>query len=217
MYQITTQNGYKLGEVISALQKDIRRGNEYNAMYWCLELIPKFENYLWKRLTVIVNEDIGIAAPELLTLVPSQANVYFAFREDKGRSGSARLVLANTILAMCRAPKSRIADHFQCTVLQNKIHMAQMPIPDYALDKHTGAGKQMGRGTEHWLEEGCKLVNPADLDDPYAVQAAEWWKSPTFKKIDWAPRTGGSAGKPTQGSLFDAIPSNGGDDDEVTE
>ena len=42
-YQVFTQNGYPLDEIISALQKDIRRGNEEQALYWVLELLPRFE------------------------------------------------------------------------------------------------------------------------------------------------------------------------------
>ena len=33
-----TPKGYDLHEVISALQKEIRRGNEYEAVYWATEL-----------------------------------------------------------------------------------------------------------------------------------------------------------------------------------
>ena len=36
-YKSMTQNSYDTGEVISALQKDIRRGNEEGAMYSALE------------------------------------------------------------------------------------------------------------------------------------------------------------------------------------
>ena len=52
-YRPFTQNGYPLDEIISALQKDIRRGNEEQALYWCLEMVPRFEAYLWRRLIVI--------------------------------------------------------------------------------------------------------------------------------------------------------------------
>lgn len=198
--EIKTQGDYPLGCVISALQKEIRRGNEEMAMYWSLELIPNFEKYLWRRLVVIVNEDIGIANTELLVLVPTQEQQYFQFREE-GKDGSARLCLANTILAMCRSPKSRIADHFQCAVLQDKIHSPRKPIPDYALDKHTVQGKRMGRGVQHWLENGCFLANPSNMvEDPYEERARKWWASDRFMKVEWGKR--GKKGKAHQGDLF---------------
>ncbi|MBN1581066.1 MAG: hypothetical protein JXA89_10215 [Anaerolineae bacterium] len=200
----TEQNGYALGDAISALQKEIRRGNEYEAMYWALELVPRYEVYLWKRLLVIANEDIGIANQAVLLLVPSQRDVYFVFREE-GRDGSARLVLANTILAMCRSPKSRIADHFQCVVNQDRLHGTALDVPDYALDKHTTQGKTMGRGVQHWREEGCVLEPVGDVADPYEDRAFAYWAG-DFVKTSWGKRKNGGSvartARPEQGSLL---------------
>lgn len=190
-WRCTTQNGYQLSEVISALQKTIRRGDEAQAMYWALECVPKYEQYLWRRLNVIVQEDIGIANPELLALVPSQEQQYFRFRA-RG-AGSARLVLANTILAMCRSPKSRIADHFQCAIHQAILHgHLHYEIPDYALDKHTNRGRKRGRGLDHWRAEGCQLNPPPTVDDPYDDQAFQYWAD--FVKTNWGKRTGTGMG-----------------------
>lgn len=198
----TKPNGYPLGDAISALQKEIRRGDEYEAMYWALELVPHYEVYLWKRLIVIANEDVGIANPTVLLLVPSQRDVYFGFREE-GRDGSARLALANTILAMCRSPKSRVADHFQCVVTQDRLHGHVLPVPDYALDKHTVKGKAMGRGVQHWREHGCLLSPPSAVEDPYEDRAFEYWDG-DFVKTDWGKRTSGRAKRKQaeQASLF---------------
>lgn len=195
MPQLYTEGGYVLGEVISALQKEIRRGEEVGAMYWALELVPKYEAYLWRRLNVIVQEDIGLARPELLSLVPSQEAQWFRFRQE-GKDGTCRLILANTVLAMCRAPKSRLADHFQCVVNQGRLHGERREVPDYALDKHTGRGKAKGRGVEHWRDVGCVLVPDAGLDDPYADQAYTWWASPEFVQTTWGKR--GVKGKPAE-------------------
>lgn len=182
----TKKHGHPLGQAISALQKEIRRGNEYEAMYWALELIPFFEVYFWKRLKVIVNEDIGIANPQLLALVPIQEKVYMDFREE-GKDGSARLVLANVILLMCRSPKTRISDHFQCVVHQDREHGKTVDIPDYALDKHTAKGKRMGRGFKHWLDEGCQLNPPSEIEDPYEQAAADHWTGDHIK-TEWGKR-----------------------------
>jgi hypothetical protein len=69
---------------------------------------------------------------------------------------------------MCRSLKSRIADHLQCAVPQDKIHLPRKVVPVYALDKHTLQGKRMGRGVDYWLEQGCFLANPSGMvDGPY--------------------------------------------------
>ena len=190
-YQAFTQNGYPLDEIISALQKDIRRGDEEQALYWALELLPRYELYLWRRLLVICNEDVGIANPEILVQVQVLRSQYFEFREE-GKDGTCRLILANAILLMCRSPKVRIADHFQRVVTQAwmeaKASGAKRPIPDYALDKHTVRGKRMGRGFAQWVDEGCKLANPGEVADPYADQAQALWREGKSDAPVWGKR-----------------------------
>ena len=173
---LKTASGYEYGEVISALQKDIRRGNEEAAMFWALELYERYSNALWTRLRVIVNEDIGLANPQALLLVDAQASHY----EWCPKEGSKRLILANTILYLCRSEKSREADHFQCVINQRRQQEGwHLEIPDYALDKHTRRGAQMGRGWKHWFDEGCKLF--LGVADKYQAEAQKWW--PTMKKV----------------------------------
>ena len=46
------------------------------------------------------------------------------------------------------------------------------PIPDFALDKHTAAGKRLGRGAEHFFAEGIKLENESG-EDPYRELARQ--------------------------------------------
>lgn len=53
-------------------------------------------------------------------------------------------------------------------------------MPDWALDKHTARGKKMGRGIQHFLQVGSKLVNTDD-----------YWESISahFIKTYWVGRT----------------------------
>jgi len=190
-YRPFTQNGYPLDEIISALQKDIRRGHEAQALYWCLEMVPRFEMYLWRRLVVIVNEDIGIANPELLVQVTALRAQFFEFREQ-GKDGTCRLILANAMLLLCRSPKVRTADHLQRVVTQQWMDEAldgRRGIPDYALDKHTRRGKGLKRGFEHWVDVGCQLVNSSEVADPYAEQAQALWKAGKNDAPQWGKRT----------------------------
>ncbi len=202
-----TQNSYDLGEVISAIQKEIRRGNETSAMYWALEMIPQYEAYLWRRLVVIANEDIGIAYPPIFTVIAVLRDQFFEFRE-RGRNGTARLALANAILTMCRAPKSRIADHFQRFMVEEWQNGERRQIPDHALDKHTRTGRSMGRRVDHWLDEGCLLKPFGDVDDPYKETAESHWRTGRDKSPDWGRRSQNSrksSGSPRmfQASLID--------------
>lgn len=52
----------------------------------------------------------------------------------------------------------------------------RLEIPDYALCKHTGKGRERGRGWEHWFTEGCKLVPPPQEEfETYRTEAEDAW------------------------------------------
>ena len=48
-------------------------------------------------------------------------------------------------------------------------------IPDWALDKHTKRGKALGRGLDHFRNEGAKLA-PEAQKDPYEDEAYRAWQ-----------------------------------------
>lgn len=201
-FQAMTQGGYDLYEVISALQKEIRRGNEENAMYWAMELTPKYANYLWSRMKVIANEDIGLADASIIILIQTLDQMRQQFEKAK-KDGPVRLCLANAILSMCRAEKSRLADHFQCAIRGRRLKNPKMPIPDYALDKHTIRGKKMGRGWGHFFDTGTQLNDASDIQDDYKGEAEETWESGILKQE-----------KP-QGELFTNVEQAGSVTDEI--
>jgi replication-associated recombination protein RarA len=57
---------------VSALQKSVRRGQEELALFWMDEMIDSgYINYFWRRMSVIVVEDIGLANPFAVTVISS--------------------------------------------------------------------------------------------------------------------------------------------------
>src|SRR5947209_3617402 len=68
--RLRTVRGYLFGEVSSAMQKAIRRGDAQLAGYWALELWSSgFAHYVWKRLLTISAEDCwGIITQEVKAL-----------------------------------------------------------------------------------------------------------------------------------------------------
>ena len=155
MSEPLTPSDYNFHEVLSALQKEIRRGNEEQALFWALELesSTKYQKALWSRLRVIASEDVGIANPFIAILINALNRAYENVTKGK------RLFVSHAILALCRSPKSRIVDDFLIVVQRSQ----NLEIPDYALDMHTSRGKIMGRGLKHFHTEGCKLVNESTL------------------------------------------------------
>jgi replication-associated recombination protein RarA len=162
-----TTKGYDLHEVISALQKDIRRGNEYQAVCWAKELESFNARILWNRLRVIASEDIGLANP-LAPLVIDVLEKNYADSLAR-QNDSCRLFLVHAVLYLARSLKSRIVDNLLIAVYNDE---NKLEIPDYALDMHTYRGKKMGRGVEHFFAEGAKLANQA-MEDPYEQKAFE--------------------------------------------
>jgi len=168
--KILTCNKYSLFEAASALQKEIRRGHEEQAMYWALELAETYADFLWVRLIIIANEDIGLADPTVIVLTESLRIQFYLVRKKKGASW--RIVLANAIIALCRAKKTRLADSFMAAISHRRDSEGwRLKVPDYALDKHTVRGKRLGRSWDHWASEGCQLHNEAKGMDAYATEA----------------------------------------------
>lgn len=155
-----TGGGHQLSEVISAMQKHIRRGEEEQAMECAIQIESIQWKYLWNRLKVIASEDIGIADSSVATLLSSLADNY----EDARRrnNDSYRLFLGHAILAMCRAPKSRIVDAFIIDLYMRDEDWYE--VPDYAFDKHTAKGRRLGRGIDHFFDEATKLHPEVELE-----------------------------------------------------
>ena len=182
---VESRKGYNMFELASVLQKDLRRGKEYEALFWAVKLASQNPTMLWNRLAVIASEDVGPANPTLAVLVDRLRQSYFNAVERK--SDSYRLFITHAVIAISRSPKSRIVDDLLNVVygqIQNENLM--LPIPDYAYDKHTSQGKKMGRSWDHFFSEGTKLENETkDFANPYADRARKILMKYGGLKNDW--------------------------------
>jgi replication-associated recombination protein RarA len=198
-YAMQTAGGYDFYETASALQKAIRRGQEEEAMFWALELADQYDEFLWRRLVVISSEDIGPADSTMSVLIETLQWQYKDVKKASSRP-QERIILAHAILALCRAPKSRVADDLACVVShQRESEGLQREIPDEALDQHTSRGKAMGRGIPHWAEEGCQLVNEVAGLNIYRERALQMRLTHGRLK----PRAKGRRRKGAQPELFE--------------
>lgn len=184
MEVIYTKKGYVFGEVASALQKAIRRGDEDQALFWAVEFDESnFGEYVWKRLRIMTSEDVGLAEP----LMPANIeSLYVNWVNQKKKkdinNAPERLFLIHAVLLLVRAKKSRIVDHALISYYKSP---EKKQIPDYALDKHTQRGRQMKRGFDHFFAEGIKLNNPSELPDPYYERAkAKTTKQPMQQPVN---------------------------------
>ena len=149
-----TRHGWPLDIAASALQKSIRRSDHESAIYWARELLEHHPHYLWHRLAVITSEDIGLAVPWMPAVIAALRASYYEGAKRKG-GGDGAMFASHAALLLARSPKSRLVDDEMLVVAD-----VRREPPDYALDRHTRRGRELGRTWTHFWEDGAKLVDP---------------------------------------------------------
>jgi replication-associated recombination protein RarA len=157
--EVKTFNGFQADHVISALKKDIRRGNTENAALLAYEMIltsPALEDYLWQRLKVISVEDIGFGE----TLAPVLIQSLFEMTSACDRAiGERKLYAIHAVRYLCMCKKDRSSDEMINWIIHKSMSGKLLPvIPDYALDRHTAEGQKKGRGRRHFFEEASRTI-----------------------------------------------------------
>ncbi|MGN6156881.1 MAG: AAA family ATPase [Devosia sp.] len=165
----TTEHGFAADEVISALQKSIRRGLVDNALLLGWEMYvtsPEMEAMLWSRLCVISVEDVGLGNAQAPILV----NTLFTMHARYPRPEHDRFMFAaHAIRVMASGPKDRTTDEMASWAKQSINLGERLPeIPDAALDMHTRRGKEMGRDYRWFIEEASRVIPEIpDKDQTY--------------------------------------------------
>lgn len=165
----TTEHGFAADEVISALQKSIRRGLVDNALLLGWEMYvtsPEMEEMLWSRLCVISVEDIGLGNAQAPILV----NTLFEMHQRCPRPEHDRFMFAaHAIRVMGSGPKDRTTDEMASWARQSIRLGERLPeIPDAALDMHTRRGQAMGRDYRWFIEEASRVIPEIpDKDQTY--------------------------------------------------
>lgn len=156
---VKTFHGLQADLVISALQKEIRRGNTENAALLAYEMIitsPALEDYLWQRLKAISVEDICFGEP----LAPVLIQSLFEMTSACDRSvGERKLYAIHAVRYLCMCKKDRSSDEMiNWIIYASELGTAKPVIPEYALDRHTADGQKKGRGRRHFYEEASKII-----------------------------------------------------------
>ena len=163
----TEPNGWATGrtihdlpadQVVSALQKEIRRGHTENAALLAYELLTTdmaAEALLWQRLLVISVEDVGMGRLDAPILIQALYSLHQQFE----RPHHDRYLFAiHAVRFLCECPKDRSSDELLSWMTRAMKDEGRRPlIPEYALDMHTLAGQQLGRGLRHFLIEGAQV------------------------------------------------------------
>ncbi|MDZ4766160.1 MAG: AAA family ATPase [Chloroflexota bacterium] len=163
--RVRTLHDFPADEVISALQKEVRRGNTENAALLAYEMLttsPELEAYLWGRLQVISVEDIGFGDVSAPVLIETLFQMHARLPRPRG---DRYLYAIHAVRYLCACQKERGSDDLLNWMARSG---AQPTLPDYAIDMHTARGAALGRDYAHFLAEASK-VQPevADRDTTY--------------------------------------------------
>lgn len=183
-FELKTKNGYRLDEVVSALQKAIRRGQEEKALFFAYEMVNAgFVAYFWRRMSVISLEDIGLADPNAIILMNNLAQS----NERVNRNGFVETFHPTmAVLYLCRSPKSREVDYSNEWVYIKRDLGWRGEVSVEALDEHNLRGRELLK--KQAIEEDknyrrlCDEVfyyQSALLDNPVAIA------NDKYKKLVW--------------------------------
>lgn len=159
-FRPTTPDGTDLRVATSALIKALRRGEEAEAGYWALQLEPRYWRYLWRRLAIFTAEDIGIAAPETVTLIASLRAMYGQAKEESRSPRPDGSLLGLAVLTLARAPKNREASEFIEAIGHLITDEGWRPdVGPEVFDLHTSEGRERmpdsNQRLSHWLQEAA--------------------------------------------------------------
>ena len=182
---IVSRNGIPGDELVSGLQKSVRRGKYEIAIDIAYEMYitsEQFEDKLWRRLTAIACEDIGFGNMMATVVVNSldESRKKFPYTD-----GDRPMFFMQAIRYLCGLPKERSTDCLKNLVIK-KFAAGYVPtIPDYAYDVHTDKGRAMGRDVIHFLDEASRVEPVMEgYDDTYRLQLKEYIKKEQAGEIE---------------------------------
>jgi hypothetical protein len=169
--QLLTHNGYGLAECASAMQKAIRRNKPQIAGFFALEMAERYHAYVWKRLLICSAEDLaGVITQEVIAL----HDAFLRVNEGKPKKLRGKVMIAKAVLLMCKAPKSRDADHLVCVVPHTfraeRLEAAYAaackgplpPLPEYTFDCHTVRGRRNGKTRADFFQDEFLALQPRE-------------------------------------------------------
>ncbi|MCY3544583.1 MAG: replication-associated recombination protein A [Chloroflexi bacterium] len=130
-------------DTISAFIKSVRASDPDAAIYWLARMLEAGEDPLFiaRRLVVLASEDIGMAAPQALTVaVAAQQAVHFIGLPE------GRIPLAEATVYLATAPKSNTSYMALNKAMEDVQRTRNEPVPLHLRNAVTGLMRDMGYG-----------------------------------------------------------------------
>lgn len=148
-YRLATTNGYNMFDMLSMMQKGIRRGLYEYAGFAANELKNSYRKAMWNRLMVISAEDcFGIITKEIVALYESNKD------EDVSRA----------VALLCSAKKNRDACYFACNFVLASRKTREIKITDngLAIEAWKYSRKEWDPNYNNFGFEECSLFDEYD-------------------------------------------------------
>jgi replication-associated recombination protein RarA len=161
--KLTSPRGIPVDQLVSVLQKEIRRGNVDNAVLAAYEMLSTSADvaeHLWRRLKIIAVEDVGMGEP----LAPLLLNCLHENSRTIPEGATMMAVHAVRLLAIAKKDRTS-AEHADLVTAKVESGELVVTVPDYALCVHTRAGQELGRGLTQWWENGAQVRNELETAD----------------------------------------------------
>lgn len=123
------------------------RGSDPNAaIYWLARMIDAGEDprFIARRLVIHASEDVGMAAPNVLTTAVAAAQAVQLIGMPE-----ARLNLAQATIAIATAPKSPTTIQAIDKALSDVRNGALYEVPKHLRDSHYPGAKTLGHGVDY--------------------------------------------------------------------
>jgi putative ATPase len=140
LYDKSGEEHYNL---ISALHKSVRNSDVDASLYWLGRMLESGEDplYIARRVVRMASEDIGLAAPEALSLCLAAKDAI-----DFLGLPEANLALAQAVAYLALAPKSNALFTAYRAVLEDVERTSAEPVPLHIRNAVTRLMKQVGYG-----------------------------------------------------------------------
>lgn len=179
---VQSVRGIAVDELISALQKHIRRGKTEEAVLVARDLWEtdaSLADKAWQRVLVIAVEDVGFGNPSAVSDVHTLRSIATSLPQ---RSRDEWLMLVHAIRTLAESSKDRATDDLAAwAIMVLDTGKRSASIPDYALDVHTKRGQLAGADTLDFLTRSSHVEPVSETYDDYykrelikAARTGEW-------------------------------------------
>ena len=137
----------KLGDAhydhASALIKSMRGGDPDAAVYWLARMLEAGEDprFIARRVAIFASEDVGNADPQAIQVAAAAYDLTLKLGMPE-----CQLTLAQAVLYMATADKSRASTNAIGKASSDVREMRTLPVPKKLRDAHYGGSKRLGHG-----------------------------------------------------------------------